>query len=357
MKKAELTTRERIKRALEHKDGDRVAICDRPWDGTIRRWIEQGMPAGMDWRDYFGVDKTEDILADVSPRYESKLIEETDTYTIRLTEWGTTIKYLKGEDTTPEFLDFKVKDSEVWKDAKKRMRFDESRTNLKYYLEHVPQWINEGRWVRAAFWFGFDVTHSWFIGTETLLMAMIEEPSWVTDVFNTYLDLNIKMFDYLWKSGVRFDSINWPDDMGYKNNQFFSVSTYNEMLKPFHKRASDWAKAKGLKVEFHSCGNIMPFIPHLIEIGVDSLNPIEVKAGMDPLVIKKLYGDKLALHGGLNALLWPEHDKVIAEIERLVPVLKQGGGYIFSSDHSIPNNVTLKNFKDIVAKVKQCGKY
>jgi uroporphyrinogen decarboxylase len=82
-----------------------------------------------------------------------------------------------------------------------------------------------------------------------------------------------------------------------------------------------------------------------------------VKAGMDPVHLKKTYGDKLVFHGGINAVLWDKPDKIIAEIERVVPVMKENGGYIFSSDHSIPENVSLSDFKGIIAEVKRVGTY
>ena len=78
---------------------------------------------------------------------------------------------------------------------------------------------------------------------------------------------------------------------------------------------------------------------------------------MDPLALKARYGDKLTLHGGINAVLWNDPDAIISEIDRLVPKLKEGGGYIFSSDHSIPNTVSLSTMEKIVARVKEKGSY
>jgi uroporphyrinogen decarboxylase len=101
----------------------------------------------------------------------------------------------------------------------------------------------------------------------------------------------------------------------------------------------------------------MPFVPELVEIGIDALNPVEIKAGMDVLKLKREFGDKIVLHGGINAVLWDKKEEIIAEIDRTVPVLKENGGYIFSSDHSIPNSVSLENFQAIVAEVKKVGSY
>jgi uroporphyrinogen decarboxylase len=145
--------------------------------------------------------------------------------------------------------------------------------------------------------------------------------------------------------------------MGYKHSQFFSVKMYRELLKPVHKRAADWAHAKGAKVHMHSCGDVNPFVPELIEIGIDALNPLEVKAGMDPVHLKKTYGKQLVLHGGINAVLWDDLDAIEAEMRSVLPAMKKGGGYIFSSDHSIPESVSLKGFQRIVALAKELGGY
>ena len=120
------------------------------------------------------------------------------------------------------------------------------------------------------------------------------------------------------------------------------------------KRAIEWAHAKGIVAHLHSCGNINAFVPELVEIGLDGLNPLEVKAGMDPVHLKKTYGDKLLLHGGLNAMLWDHTDQIEAEIRRLLPILKRSGGYIFQEDHSIPDNVSLGDFQRILKLAKDC---
>jgi uroporphyrinogen decarboxylase len=231
------------------------------------------------------------------------------------------------------------------------------RINWAYLAKEYPRWKAEGQWMSGVFWGGFDVTHSWMTGTETLLIALLEEPEWAMEMFDTYLNSCVSLFDQIWDKGYVFDEIMWYDDMGYKNRTFFSEELYVKLVKPVHKRAIDWAHNRGIKTHLHSCGNIMKFIPHLAEIGLDALNPIEIKAGMDIRALKKNYGDKLVLHGGTDALLLDKPQKVIPYIEELVPVLKDNGGYIFSSDHSVPNTVSLETFRAIVETVKRVGKY
>lgn len=353
----EITTYERFHRILEHREADRVPIIDNPWKSTTLRWLREGMPEGTDWRDYFEIDKVEMINVDISPRFECNVIEDTKDYIIRTSPWGVTLKEFKEADSTPEFIDFSVINLDAWLKAKSRMTIDRNRVDWKRLEREYGMWKADGRWIEGGFWFGFDVTHSWMVGTQTLLIAMIEEPDWVQDMFNHYLDMCIAHFDMIWDAGYTFDSIFWYDDLGYKNTPFFSTKMYKELVKPAHKRAADWAHSKGIKAHLHSCGYIMPHLADIIDAGIDVLNPIERKAGMDVLKLKEEHGDRLVLHGGINAVLWNDREKIIAEIENLVPKLKENGGYIFSSDHSIPNTVSLENFKTIIDKVKKVGKY
>ena len=352
-----MDTHERFSRVYAHQEADRIPIIDSPWSGTLRRWRQEGMPLGLDWENHFGIDKLGCIGADISPRYEVKVLEDTPRYQIVTTPWGVTLKNFKEEDSTPQFLDYKVMDEESWAEAKARMIPTEDRIDWAFLKENYPKWKAEGRWIRAGFWFGFDVTHSWMMGTENLLLAMMEQPELVKDMFATYLDSCIALFQKIWDAGYRFDEVSWPDDMGYKGTTFFSPAMYRELLKPYHKKAIDWAHEKGVYAHLHSCGNIMTLVPDLVEMGLDGLNPLEVKAGMDPLGLKTRYGRDLTLHGGINAVLWDDADAIIAEIDRLVPKLKEDGGYIFSSDHSIPNSVPLATMERIVARVKEAGSY
>lgn len=354
---AVMTTKERFSRIFRHEEADRIPITDSPWRGTLRRWVREGMPADIDWRDYFQVDKVESISVDISPQYPIQVIEETERYVIQTSPWGVTLKNFKEEDSTPEFMDFKVSTAKAWLDAKKRMTVDKNRINWKKLEENYPRWVAEERWIQGIFHFGFDVTHSGMVGTETMLIAMLEEPEWAEDMFETFLANSMAHFDMIWDAGYHFDTVFWYDDMGYKNTPFFSPKMYRELLRPYHKRAVEWAHSKGIYAHLHSCGDIMPLIPDLMETGLDALNPLEVKAGMDAILLKKEYGDRLVLHGGVNAVLWDKKEQIIAEIEHLVPILKEKGGYIFSSDHSIPNSVSLDNMKAIMETVKRVGTY
>lgn len=353
-----MTSRERFTRMYEHREADRVPIIiDSPWPVTLERWRKEGMPSNVDFVDFFGMDHVRHIGVDISPRYEEKVLEETDEYVITTTKWGVTVKNWKHAESTPEFLNYTVVDPDTWLKAKKRMVPTPDRIPWERLKEKYHEWKKKDEWIQAGLWFGFDVTHSWVVGTERVLVALIENPEWCMDMFNHFLYMGITLLDMVWEAGYKFDEVSWPDDMGYKNTQFFSVQLYREVLKPFHQRAIEWAHSHGVKAHLHSCGNINPFVPELIEIGLDALNPIEVKAGMNPIQLKRDYGNNLVFHGGLNAALWDKPEKLFEEMQNVIPAMKQNGGYIVSTDHSVPSCVSLKDFKRFVELAKELGSY
>jgi uroporphyrinogen decarboxylase len=353
----EMTSHERFRRMFAHQEADRVPIIDSPWKATIERWQREGMPAEMSYVDYFGLDKLADIMVDNSPRFQEKVLAEDENSTTYTSRWGATLREWKHAASTPEFLGFTIVDRPSWEKAKARITPSQDRIPWDYLRQNYPRWREAGYWLTGTLWFGFDVTHAWIIGTERMLVSLVEDPEWVMDMFDHLLETNLTLFDKMWEAGYTFDSIFWYDDMGYKNRTFFSLRTYRNLLKPFHQRAIDWAHTKGIKAHLHSCGDIHTFVPELVSMGLDALNPLEVKAGMDPLGLKREFGDRLVLHGGINAVLWDQPEAILAEMERVVPQLKANGGYIFSSDHSVPSAVSLEDFRRIIEKAKELGKY
>jgi uroporphyrinogen decarboxylase len=101
----------------------------------------------------------------------------------------------------------------------------------------------------------------------------------------------------------------------------------------------------------------MELVPELVDLGLDVLNPLEIKAGMDPIGIKERFGERLSLRGGFDARNWSAWDTAAAEIREKLPTLMAGGGYVFSSDHSIPDAVGFETMRRIIELVKEVGTY
>jgi uroporphyrinogen decarboxylase len=353
-----MTSQERFSRMYAHKEADRVPIIDGPWEATIARWHQEGMPKGVSYVDYFELDRfVSPGFTDNSPRYPAQVLSETENDVTYTSQWGVTMRQWKNAASTPEFLDFTITNADRWREAKARIAVAYDRVHWEMLQKHYKSWREQGAWIMPTVWFGFDVTHSWIVGTERVLLALAEDPEWLVDMWHTELETELALLDMAWEAGYTFDGVMWYDDMGYKQNQFFSLRMYRSLLKPFHNRLIEWAHQKGIVAHLHSCGDIRPIVPELVGMGLDGLNPLEVKAGMDPVLLKQQYGDRLLLHGGVNAVLWDQPEAIQAEMERIIPALKENGGYIFSSDHSVPSTVSLEDFRRIIEMAKQLGSY
>lgn len=157
---------------------------------------------------------------------------------------------------------------------------------------------------------------------------------------------------------MSFDGARFSDDMGYRNGPLFSPRLYRELFQPGLKRLCGFFHERGLFTILHSCGNVNALIPDIIQTDFDSLNPLEVKAGMDLLKLKKEYGEDLCFMGGIDARMMSASEPIIVEeIRSKVTEAKKGGGYIFHSDHSVPDTVSLDQFKHIVELAFEYGSY
>jgi len=356
----ELTTHERMTRIYNHQEADRVPVTDWAWESTIANWHAQGMPQNVAWEDFFGLDKIARITEtqiDTSPRCEAKVIEETDSYRIEKDCWGITKKNFKPISATPFYLDYEIHDRESWDIARQRMVPSRDRVNWDIWRQNYTYWRENGYWIEVGPWFGYDIVNARTMGTEATLLAMVDYPEWMIDMFNHGCDLSLTLLDLIWDAGYEFDELLWYDDIGYKNGLMISRDMWYEMVRPYQKRVIEWAHRHGIKAQLHSCGRVESLIPDFIEIGLDALNPMEVKAGMDPIALKRKFGQEISFRGGFDIRNWTDISLAEAEILEKLPILKENGGYVFSSDHSISDNVSLENYMRIVEIAKTAGKY
>jgi len=354
---AEMTTYERMKLTYDHKEADRVPIWDWAWPTTVQRWQEQGLPKDMPWEQFFGTENVASIDFDPGPRYKWTILEKGENWYIVRDYLGATMKQFTDHGSTPQHIDSIVKDPESWAETRKRMNPTHDRLHWEGLEEHYPKWRESGAWIRGKLGWSYDIVSARMCNTEMILYGMADDPDWIKDMCEHGVDVGLKIADMAWDAGYTFDELWWFDDMAYKNGLFFSKDMWREMLRPYQKRIVDWAHSHGIKAHLHCCGNINDLIPDLIELGVDVLNPLEVKAGMDPVETKKKYGDSLSLRGGFDVRHWSEPEKIEEEIRRILPEMMENGGYVFASDHSISEDVTVENFRHIVRVVKEVGNY
>jgi uroporphyrinogen-III decarboxylase len=138
------------------------------------------------------------------------------------------------------------------------------------------------------------------------------------------------------------------DDVGMQNAMLISPKMWRRFLKP--RMANFIAELKAInpdvKVAYHSDGQIYPIIPDLIEIGLDVLNPVQ-PASMDPVRLKKEYGDKLCFWGTIDeqhTLPFGSADDVRAEVIERLNTIGRGGGLILGPTHSVQLDTPMENF-------------
>jgi uroporphyrinogen decarboxylase len=204
----------------------------------------------------------------------------------------------------------------------------------------------------------FELMHP-VCGHEYMLMGMALDPDWVKDMVDTYSRLTIELQEILFSEEGYPDGIWYYEDMGYKQHPFMSPRMYREIILPGHKRTVGWAKSRNLPVIMHSCGFVEPLVPSIIEAGVDCLQVIEVKAGMDLLRLYQTYGEVLSFMGGIDVRVLYNNDKceIDAELEKKIPLVKGKFGYALHSDHSIPANVQHDVYQYFINKGLELGSY
>ena len=147
--------------------------------------------------------------------------------------------------------------------------------------------------------------------------------------------------------------------MGFKEKPFMSPELYQELIMPCHKKSCDYAHSHNLPVIMHSCGYIEPLLPYMIEAGIDCLQVIEIKAGMDLLKLYKQFGKQIAFMGGIDVrvLYTNDWELIDKELEAKIPVVKEGFGYVLHSDHSIPKTVNYETYVHFLKKGLELGTY
>lgn len=352
-----MTPRKRMQMALAHQEADCVPIHDSPWAATITRWRGEGMPDFVPCDEYFGYH-LRGFGADTSPMYPVRVLERTPEYIVETTNTGGVRRNHRDYSTTPELIDYGVKSREDWEAARRRMRPSVTRVDwvaLKYGYDRARA---DDLFVTYNAITGYDGCQS-YIRSDELLPLMLTDPDWIRDMVETLADMAIEMARIIMREGYQFDAAFLFNDMGYRNAPFFSPKVYREIIKPADKRLFDFFHAQGMPVILHSCGNVAPLIPDLLDVGLDCLQPLEVKAGMDVLALKKEYGQDLALMGGIDvrAMADPDPAAIEREIASKIPVAMKGGGYIYHSDHSVPNNVSFAQYCRTLELVRQYGRY
>jgi len=147
-------------------------------------------------------------------------------------------------------------------------------------------------------------------------------------------------------------------DVAYRKDVFFSPRYWRKYFKPVVTEITRVCHDAGIPVIYHGCGNVNRIFEDYIETGIDAYNPLEAKAGLDVVDLRRRFGHRIGFCGNLDVLTWANGtlDELRAMVLTKLNAAK-GGGYIVQSDHSVPSNVTGERYEYVVNLVREYGKY
>jgi len=364
----------RVIAALERREPDRVPVGEFFWTAFVRR-CKAELPVGEDFNPYRYWDLDMVVLApNMDPRVQPvQLVEDSPQRKVVRTGFGATIESRPG-CPMPAFLDFDTKTFAQME----ALAFDDPADPRRYCAPiadqinavgdalnlNVPSFVERVNAHAGDFCVFGSVCEPhemlWrIIGSENALVKMGEAPARLARFIERLGDFlaGIAQAQIAAANGRLAGLYIWGD-VAYRRGMLFSPRYWREVYKPQVKRLCEIARAAGLKTVYHGCGNASAIYPDLIEIGVDACNPLEAKAGLDVVALKRQYGARWAFNGNLDARALATNDRALVRREVLRKLnAAKGGGFILQSDHSIPDDVSPATYDYVVQLARKHGSY
>lgn len=195
---------------------------------------------------------------------------------------------------------------------------------------------------------------AWYLrGMENLMMDMMGEDEMAAYLLDRVEAASVQRARLYAKAGV--DILHLGDDIGMQQSIMMSEALYSRWLKPALARIIEAARAEkpDILIFYHSCGYVTPFIPHLIEVGVDILNPVQPEC-MDFAEIHAQYGDRLSFHGTIgtqSTMPFGTPSEVRAAVKRNLAIAGERGGLFAAPTHLLEPEVPWDN---VLAYVGAC---
>jgi uroporphyrinogen decarboxylase len=385
-----MNSRERIFKALNHEEPDRV-----PFDLAGSTWTGITNKAYQNLRRYLGMEEEDPVWSDVIQQIvipdEAMLdklnvdtrgvfpltshnwdvyskLKDLGDYFEYFDEWGFTHHFPKKGHWFSlvkhpmETVDFEAEglvESYHWPDAANRLRFHGLRNKAVEFRKQDKIVMTKGLCA------GLFEMHQRVRGMENAMLDPFLFPVNSDKVIGKLADLKMEFWDAcLDELGDVVDIVGEGDDYGTQQSQLISPDQFREYYKPHFSRVLSFIKKKAphIKLLFHSCGNVRPLIPDLIEMGVDILNPVHINAtGMEPVQLKKDFGKDICFWGGgvdtQKVLPSGTVQEVQDDVHRNIEALASGGGFVFATVHNIQAEVPPENITAMFDALHTVGMY
>lgn len=365
---------ERMDAALNHREPDRVPISDFFWGGFIERWQrELNLPDYAEPYTYYDLDWMV-TFPNMDPCIQDfEIIKEDDQEVLVKTGFQTTIRK-RFDLPMPEQISWdldtieKLEAFEFDDPADPRRFFSGGDNQIAGvgdgFQRDLPPWVDTVHQKRRE----FPVYGSMIETSEcvTRLLGQMNTLLWIGEYPERFGEQLLRIGDFYYECAEaalnaaegQLDGFVIWGDVAYRKNLFFSPDYWRTYFKPTVARIIELCHYRGLPVIYHGCGNVKKLLPDYIELGLDGYNPLEAKAGLDVVELRRDYGHKLAFCGNGSIPLWETGDKekIRAEVLHKLNAAK-GGGFIFQSDHSVTSSVSGETYDYIVKLVRQHGVY
>jgi uroporphyrinogen decarboxylase len=379
---AEMTSRERVVAALEHREPDRVPFdCPLSYGGYQRLVEHLGFQPekpvcpGSPW---LSVQAPMALLRELqvdllylglgggrnAPRFDYGMESYTD-------EWGVTFHKIDNPSGAHyEFADQPLRHATVrdlddypWPDPADPARVAGLAEKCRNLYEGT-EFALVGRFSNSIFEQAF-----YLRGLEQLFVDLAANPDFACALMDRLTDIAIGMIEAgLQACGPYLQILRLAgDDMGHQQGTLISPRMFRRLVKPRFARLYGAARDllarynPGAKIMAHTDGDIYPILPDYLEIGLDVLNPVQpYVAEMDHERLKAEFGDRLSFHGGIDiqhVMPFGTPDEVTAEAIKTMRALGPGGGYILAPTHYLQPDVPPENIVALRDAVLAHGRY
>lgn len=362
----------RLRKALAHNEGDQIPVGEFFWTGFVKKCQAKWGP-DFDIYRHFDLDYIV-INPNMDPKIQDFEILEQNGENIRLkTGFGATIKR-SGTIPMPHYDAFSIEEPEEMAD----FVFDDPADPRRFFSDGDDQinGVGDQLTFKTPAWSGrvdaykddfavFGGTcevyeYLWrMIGTENSLIWMMLEPDLLQDFVDRIGQFLLGMVKAQIDAGAgRLTGMYIWGDVAYRNGMLFSPELWRKLFKPYTKAIIDLCHANNLLVVYHGCGNASLIYEDMVEIGLDAYNPLEAKADLDVVEIKKQFGDRLGFVGNIDMRVLEEGnpDKIRREVLYKMQA-GNGGGWVFQSDHSISSSVEPESYTLALETLREYGKY
>lgn len=257
---------------------------------------------------------------------------------------GRRLKLCKSAATVPLPLDFPVQCMDDWRRLKPLFQYRPERIDPAA-LQAACAAQRQGVLVMGRIPGGWDIVRE-LMGEETACVGYYQQPELMHDILQTVGDTAVQVFQRITETLV-IDQLYVHEDLAGKSGPLVGPRQVREFIAPYYRRAWDLLASRGTQMfNLDSDGNVTAVIEPFLEAGVNAMHPMEPAAGMDVVALRRQYGRRLAMLGGIDKhVLRRSQAEIRRELEHKMQPHMQQGGMVFGLDHRIPNGTSLENYR------------